>query len=587
MGRTPFRRTIKTAALVFAALLVGAGGFVIGYTRRPTFTPSTTITTASEQNTLAETPSMPFAVVVPHHDLVAVQRRALFKELASAAQPKTIILVSPNHFNAGSKDVLTTDRAWTVEGGEQRIMPAAFLIKHFVEQHLVEIDDAALRGEHGVKNILADINQFFPEAQIFPLILKETIAPKTVEQLAEYLSTRCTDCGVIASVDMSHYLPARVADMHDIKTVRALTQRDNDDIWNAEVDSQASLAFLIAWAKLQHLEHFTLADHTNSGFIADNDEIETTTHILGYYTQGKTPRDTSGITFTFAGDGMFGREIGYQFQENNFRDLFSELGDRVFWGTDISWINVEGPISDITVLQSRQPNDLSFLFSRETINALQYLRLTTVGLGNNHTHNNGSAGLETTRRLLSDAGIDWHGDPYGISEQAVQRYEYGGVPVSLFAVHALIDTTGLSDLITKEDAARQFVIVLPHWGSEYQLQHSATQERLAREWIAAGADLIIGMHPHVVQDAQVIDDRLVLYSLGNFVFDQTFSQETQRGLIVTGVVSQDELQVVPLPIVSRQLKPEQAHGQERQDLIDRICAHIQEYCQADTIRIGL
>ena len=138
-------------------------------------------------------------------------------------------------------------------------------------------------------------------------------------------------------------------------------------------------------------------------------------------------------------------------------------------------------------------------------------------------------------------------------------------------------------MIQQEDTADQFVIVLPHWGNEYQTTHSSRQESLAQDWITAGADLIIGMHPHVVQDAEIIDGKLVLYSLGNFVFDQTFSKETQQGLIVTGVLSDDEVEVVLVPIVSRKLKPELAWGDEKQVLVNRICQSIEKYCNDGTI----
>ncbi len=108
---------------------------------------------------------------------------------------------------------------------------------------------------------------------------------------------------------------------------------------------------------------------------------------------------------------------------------------------------------------------------------------------------------------------------------------------------------------------------------------------MARQWLAAGADLIIGGHPHVVQDAQIIDGKLVLYSLGNFVFDQTFSEETQRGLIITGELTAENLKIVLVPIRSLNLKPEILSGADKQQLIDRVCANLEDYCQNGIINL--
>lgn len=562
-------------------------------------------------------------MVVPHHDLVKDRRSRLFEERSNATQPDTIILLSPNHFSAGRDDVITTDRVWSVENGEASVVPATDVIDVLVSAELATVDDTVFDTEHGIKNILSDIHAFFPDATLVPLVLKESIDPAAVELLVEALAATCDSCGVIASVDFSHYQPAALADVHDIKSIRALVEMDVEDVWEAEVDSQASLAFAMQWAGVQRLERFVLADHTNSGVLEGNPEAETTTHVFGYYDDGastvgenngvnceqrtvgdsSTARVVAGcldtlnntLTFTFAGDGMFGRFVGAQFQDGGFRDLFSSLGDRTLWGTDISWMNLEGPVSDAVVAQSTDPDDTRFLFSRQTVDALRYLHLTTAGLGNNHTLDAGETGYATTQAVLTDVGIDVHGhsrivvaaDVNMTSPTSVVRYEQGDVHLSLIAVNALADVSGLEELIRSESDAGQFVVVLPHWGVEYATTHSPKQEEFARAWVAAGTDLIIGSHPHVVQDAQVIDGVLVLYSLGNFVFDQTFSDETQRGLLITGELHRDSLRVVLVPVVSHALRPEFARGEVRQTIVDRVCANIQEVCVDGQIVIAL
>lgn len=533
-------------------------------------------------------PNLPLVAVLPHHDLVQIQRQNLLATLAERSQPETIILVAPNHFAAGQANIQTTDRVWSIKGDTVEISSNEQVITDLLHTNVVTLEDSSFSNEHGIKNILSDLYTNFPHSKIVPLILKDTVTAEEIKHLTTVLAESCLECGLIASVDMSHYNPAAVADIHDIKTLRALSALDAEGIWKTEVDSPPSLVLLLAWAKHNQVEQFVLTDHTNSGTIFGDADGETTTHILGYYTAGAIEPIPDQITFTIAGDMMYGRAVGALFQENNFRDLFANLGNRLFWGTDISWANLEGPVSDKFVQQDQNAENLVFLFSQQTTYALQYLKLTTVGLANNHTANAGTAGLETTRTVVEKAGIDWQGDPNQISEAlSLDRYTQGDVTIAMISVHALIPTTGLTDLIAQEEQAGNFVMVLPHWGAEYGIVHSAGQEKLAREWMAAGADLIVGMHPHVVQDAQLIDGKLVIYSLGNFVFDQTFSAETQQGLIVTGAISADKLKLVLVPIVSRKIKPQLARGAEKQVLIDRICAELGESCKDGTITISL
>ena len=79
----------------------------------------------------------------------------------------------------------------------------------------------------------------------------------------------------------------------------------------------------------------------------------------------------------------------------------------------------------------------------------------------------------------------------------------------------------------------QFVVAFFHWGNEYQTQPSPRQRELAKLTIDSGADLVLGNHPHWWQPSERYQDKLIVYSHGNFVFDQMWSEETKTGLIGT------------------------------------------------------
>ncbi|NBS69176.1 hypothetical protein EBT31_09730 [bacterium] len=146
------------------------------------------------------------------------------------------------------------------------------------------------------------------------------------------------------------------------------------------------------------------------------------------------------------------------------------------------------------------------------------------------------------------------GDPFA-SEEFVTRIE-GGIPVSIIVFHAFNETAeSILDAIQKEDAAENFVIVYPHWGNEYEHSPSPAQTSAAHLWIEAGADLIVGVHPHVVQSIDTIDGVPVIYSLGNFLFDQDFSRAKQIGAVVDVVITEEDLSFTfsPVEIKGRQM----------------------------------
>lgn len=144
------------------------------------------------------------------------------------------------------------------------------------------------------------------------------------------------------------------------------------------------------------------------------------------------------------------------------------------------------------------------------------------------------------------------------------------IPTSIIAVNCLADCLATSSLVEKEKFAGRFVIIFPHWGSEYEEKHNFTQTSLAHRWIDAGADLVVGSHPHVTQDFEIYKNKPVIYSLGNFVFDQTFSRETQEGLILAGEIQEKSLQLTFLPIKLINLRPQLMQGDEKAKKIETV-----------------
>ena len=103
------------------------------------------------------------------------------------------------------------------------------------------------------------------------------------------------------------------------------------------------------------------------------------------------------------------------------------------------------------------------------------------------------------------------------------------------------------DEVKKIKQEVDFVFAYTHWGAEYKTMFSRGQQKMAHELIDAGADLVLGSHPHVVQPIEVYKNKVIFYSLGNFLFDQTFSRETMFGIGVGAVFGEKKIEYYLFP----------------------------------------
>lgn len=222
------------------------------------------------------------------------------------------------------------------------------------------------------------------------------------------------------------------------------------------------------------------------------------------------------------------------------------------------------------------PKKYNFRGRPENVKALKDAGFTVVSLANNHSLDFGKDALAETLTHVRNAGIVAVGAGMSIrSAHAVRIVTVRGNRIGFLAYLGLFPpviplTTGkpavaMADLESvKRDvaAARKKVdvlIVSMHAGKEYSFTHSSRQETIAHAAIDAGADMVIGHHPHVVQDSEVYRNRPIFYSLGNFVFDPspTFLRERGKRWSAMVVVRLEkgrppEARLIDLQIVDRQ-----------------------------------
>jgi poly-gamma-glutamate synthesis protein (capsule biosynthesis protein) len=109
-----------------------------------------------------------------------------------------------------------------------------------------------------------------------------------------------------------------------------------------------------------------------------------------------------------------------------------------------------------------------------------------------------------------------------------------------------------------------------HWGIEYKIVNSPAQQQLAHLIIDNGADLIIGHHPHVVQNIEEYKGKLIFYSLGNFIFDQYFKEEVQQGLAVGWEIYPQKYVFNLFPLQSKLSQPDLMSDQEKMEFLAQL-----------------
>ncbi len=269
------------------------------------------------------------------------------------------------------------------------------------------------------------------------------------------------------------------------------------------------------------------------------------------------------ITLYFVGDIMLDRRVGEVMERKSdytfpFLKIKKELNK-----ADILFGNLESMISKEGY---RQGSIYSFRADPRSIEGLTLAGFDLLSLSNNHSFDYGVNALMDTKRRLEEVDIVPLGA--GLKEEAYSPYlmEKKGTTFAFLAYtllgapgwEAKESVPGISwyreDLMKEgieeaKEKGADLIIISFHYGEEYQKEPSSSQKEVSKIAIDAGADIIIGHHPHVIQPVAYYKEGLIAYSLGNFVFDQDFSKETMEGLLLKIKVREKEIKEVEEKII--------------------------------------
>jgi len=258
------------------------------------------------------------------------------------------------------------------------------------------------------------------------------------------------------------------------------------------------------------------------------------------------------LKITFVGDIMLDRHIRTLAEREGYLAIIDPLLCEYLRSADLVVGNLEGPITaQPSVSQGSivgSPQNYRFTFDPNSISLLTHCNINLVNLGNNHMGDFGAAGRLSTHQALIAAGVNYFGDTgkqtYDSDQPSYvwqdERGSIGFVNYNQFVPGSWERTLAAVQQLSQ---GTDLVIVYTHWGIEYQTTHNPTLQSQAKQLIDAGAGLIIGTHPHVIGPTERIQDVEVYYSLGNFVFDQYFSPDVKKGLVVDAEIDFETMNI--------------------------------------------
>ncbi|GGH15695.1 CapA family protein [Paenibacillus segetis] len=248
--------------------------------------------------------------------------------------------------------------------------------------------------------------------------------------------------------------------------------------------------------------------------------------------EGLEGEDT--LLLHFAGDTMFSDRVAQTLNIEGYEYPFKHISD-LFQNDDLSLVNLETPVTSF----GTKAEDKTFVFksSPEVLPFMAKSGIDAVNLANNHILDQGAQGLLDTISHLKDNDIKYFGAGSDTKEAYAPIYiERKGIKIAICGFSRVIpksdwaagkgkpgvattydSTLALKAIKTAKEHA-DIVLVMVHWGKERTTVLEKHQTSLAHEYIDAGADLVIGGHPHVMQGIEQYKGKWIVYSTGNFIF---------------------------------------------------------------------
>lgn len=267
------------------------------------------------------------------------------------------------------------------------------------------------------------------------------------------------------------------------------------------------------------------------------------------------------IVLLFSGDIYMSDYVTRQYDNSGIDGILSKELQEEFRTADIAMVNQEFTFS--TGGTKARDKQYTFRVNPKYVKAFQDMGIDIVTLANNHSMDFGEEALIDSFTTLNNAGILYSGAGNNLSEARDIKYiEIQDKTFAYLSASRVIPETGWNagankagmlttydpaNLVEDIKAAKEnsdFVVVYVHWGIERAAKPEEYQRNLGKAYIDAGADLVVGSHPHVLQGIEYYNGKPIVYSLGNFIF---YNAIAQTAVLKVTVNEQNEAVLKLLP----------------------------------------
>lgn len=455
-------------------------------------------------------------LTVPHHLLAMDLLAGAFSRLREKDY-RRIVILCPDHYTRSQTPFAVAGRDFATCLGPVAVDTET--VAALLACPLVTVSNL-FSQEHGVHALTPFLARLFPRARLVAVAIRKTATPAQWDRLAEALVPLLDDKTLLVqSTDFSHYLTPAQAAAKDQETLRRLADSDPAGLVGlnqpGHVDCRGALYLQRRLQQAVYRATPTTVANRNSQAYAREPVTKSTSYMVQYYSPD--PVLLPGPDrLVFAGDTFFGRFMAQVLARPGKRRELVRLVREATGGAPLV-VNLEGVLARHC---PPKPGPFTLCMPRETSLALlRDLHVVAVGLANNHARDLGPTALARLNRDLTKAGITV------IPDGAVRRVG----PLRLAALtdvdnadprrRDLLGTAAIARLA--RCAGKKPFCVLVHWGSEFAPGPGDRERAIARALGHAGANLLIGAHPHRAFGLSCTAAACQAWSLGNFLFDQS------------------------------------------------------------------
>ncbi|TVY00441.1 CapA family protein [Cohnella terricola] len=358
-------------------------------------------------------------------------------------------------------------------------------------------------------------------------------------------------------------------------------------IWKSHVDQDKSASSsLPPTHAAKPSDEGQLATKSPEPKASEEEEVEPSASPTKESNGAKSEGDGKSVSLAFVGDVLPAAKVLELMKANGFDYPYREAKE-ILSAADITAGNLETPITT----RGTPAEDKQYVFrgSTEALPALKEAGFDFLSLANNHTLDYGWVGLSDTMDALDDAGLKHAGSGNDDKEAFAPAYiESNGITVAYVSVTRVVpevswkadkNRPGVAEAYAPDRAVAaikdakenaDIVVVMVHWGVEREDRPVAHQTDLAHRFVDAGADLVIGSHPHVLQGFETYKGKWIAYSLGNFVFSSTTTRSSETGVLNASCGKDGTCSLKFTPMFAKSSQPAPMGEAEGKQLLARL-----------------